>query len=74
MIPDFIANCGMARVFAYFMKAEAQMTDEAIFKDVSRTIRRALQETRAANPQPAKLSATALELALHKLIAQTVAA
>jgi glutamate dehydrogenase/leucine dehydrogenase len=71
LIPDFIANCGMARVFAYFMKAEAQMTDEAIFNDVSQTIRLTLEEAHANHPQLTKLSATALELALHKLIGQT---
>jgi glutamate dehydrogenase/leucine dehydrogenase len=27
LIPDFISNCGMARVFAYFME-KVQMTDE----------------------------------------------
>ncbi|HNM25940.1 MAG TPA: Glu/Leu/Phe/Val dehydrogenase dimerization domain-containing protein, partial [Saprospiraceae bacterium] len=30
VIPDFIANCGMARVFAYLMQSDAQMTDRAI--------------------------------------------
>jgi hypothetical protein len=25
LIPDFIANCGMARVFAYFMEQKVQM-------------------------------------------------
>src|SRR5690606_3892822 len=39
MIPDFIANCGMARVFAYFMERRVQMTDESIFNDTSITIR-----------------------------------
>jgi hypothetical protein len=28
LIPDFISNCGMARVFAYFMEKKVQMTDE----------------------------------------------
>jgi hypothetical protein len=34
LIPDFISNCGMARVFAY-MEKKVQMTDEAIFHDTS---------------------------------------
>src|SRR6185295_14588838 len=38
LIPDFIANCGMARVFAYLMTEDAVLTDEAIFSDVSVTI------------------------------------
>ncbi|WP_304137057.1 Glu/Leu/Phe/Val dehydrogenase dimerization domain-containing protein, partial [Mesonia mobilis] len=41
LIPDFISNCGMARVFAYFMERRVQMTDEAIFNDTSMTIRNA---------------------------------
>ena len=35
-IPDFIANCGMARVFAYLMETGAEITDQAIFADTSR--------------------------------------
>ena len=38
LIPDFISNCGMARVFAYFMARRVEMTDEAIFEDTSNTI------------------------------------
>ncbi len=47
LLPDFISNCGIARVFAYFMEArvELPMQDEAIFNDTSETIRKALQNT-----------------------------
>lgn len=38
VIPDFVANCGMARVFAYLMHNDAILTDEAIFQDVSDVI------------------------------------
>ncbi|TEB41608.1 amino acid dehydrogenase, partial [Flavobacterium circumlabens] len=41
LIPDFISNCGMARVFAYFMEKKVQMTDEAIFNDTSEIIKNA---------------------------------
>ena len=67
LIPDFIANCGMARVFAYLMQPEATLTDEAIFGDTSSTIRRALDEVRKINPTPNKISSNALYLALRKL-------
>jgi hypothetical protein len=40
LIPDFISNCGMARVFAYFMEKKVQMTDEAIFHDTSEIIKK----------------------------------
>lgn len=44
-IPDFIANCGMARTFAYLMQPNISLEDEAIFADVSHTIAVALQKT-----------------------------
>ena len=67
VIPDFVANCGMARVFAYLMQPEAVMTDWAIFSDTSVTIRRALEEVRKNNDSTRKISTTALFLALKKL-------
>lgn len=67
VLPDFIANCGMARVFAYLMQPDATMTDRAIFTDTSDTIRRALQEVRKINDSPNNISCNALFLALKKL-------
>ena len=67
LIPDFIANCGMARVFAYLMNPDLAMTDEAIFSDISATIRAALQEVYENNPISEKISTSALFLALRKL-------
>ncbi len=67
LIPDFIANCGMARVFAYFMKRGTEMTDEAIFRDVSDVIGRAIAELYEQNADPAGLSERALALALEKI-------
>ena len=68
LIPDFIANCGMARVFAYFMHQDAIMTDEAIFGDVSETIRKALELVRSQKEEPRQIAQTALEIALKKLL------
>jgi glutamate dehydrogenase/leucine dehydrogenase len=67
VIPDFIANCGMARVFAYLMQPDAVMTDRAIFGDTSATIRRALEEVLKINHVPNRISTNALSLALRKL-------
>jgi glutamate dehydrogenase/leucine dehydrogenase len=40
VIPDFVANCGMARVFAYLMSSvQLEISDEHIFNDVSNTIK-----------------------------------
>lgn len=67
LIPDFIANCGMARVFAYLMQPNVPVTDTAIFNDISATIRNALREITQISPQPNKISANGVSLALKKL-------
>lgn len=67
VIPDFLANCGMARVFAYLMQPDVEMTDKAIFSDISGVIRKAMAEVTENNPKPKNISATALFLALRKL-------
>ncbi|MGB1217738.1 MAG: Glu/Leu/Phe/Val dehydrogenase dimerization domain-containing protein, partial [Saprospiraceae bacterium] len=66
IIPDFIANCGMARVFAYFMKPDVPMTDDAIFTDVSETIKNAIKEVHEINPGLTGISTKSLEIALKK--------
>lgn len=68
LIPDFISNCGMARVFAYFMERKVQMTDEAIFNDTSMTIRNAIQKTFDNNSDSKNVSRTAFEIALQQLV------
>ncbi len=68
LIPDFISNCGMARVFAYFMEKRVQMTDEAIFMDTSETIKRAIQHTFNNNNTRINISKTAFEIALKQLV------
>ncbi len=68
VIPDFIANCGMARVFAYLMTSGAEITDEAIFEDTSRTIEKALRKTYEANISKVNISKTSFEIALSQLI------
>jgi len=68
VIPDFIANCGMARVFAYLMQSHALLTDESIFSDVSQVIREALENTRKVNANNILISTTALTIALEKLL------
>jgi hypothetical protein len=54
LIPDFISNCGMARVFAYFME-ESKMTDEAIFLDTSEIIK-SNRKAHALNPSKTNIS------------------
>lgn len=68
LIPDFISNCGMARVFAYFMERRVQMTDEAIFNDTSMTIKNAIQNTFDNNSSKTNISKSAFEVALKQLV------
>ncbi|NJX14846.1 Glu/Leu/Phe/Val dehydrogenase dimerization domain-containing protein [Tamlana crocina] len=68
LIPDFISNCGMARVFAYFMERKVQMTDEAIFYDTSKRIKEAIQNIYNNNKSKTGMSATAYQIALNQLI------
>ena len=68
VIPDFIANCGMARVFGYLMASEVPMDDKSIFSDVSETIKSALNKVHDLNNSRNGLSKTAFEIALEQLI------
>jgi glutamate dehydrogenase/leucine dehydrogenase len=68
LIPDFISNCGMARVFAYFMEKKVQMTDEAIFFDTSETIKKAIERVHDRKANKQNISATAFEIALQQLV------
>lgn len=68
LIPDFISNCGMARVFAYFMEKKVFMTDEAIFNDTSDIIKKAIVNVHAQNSAKKGISNTAFEIALKQLV------
>jgi len=68
VLPDFIANCGMARAFSYFMQDDCEMKDIAIFTAVSKTIKKAIEEVHQENNTKTNISKTALEIALRKLI------
>lgn len=68
LIPDFISNCGMARVFAYFMEKRVDMNDELIFEDTSTTIKNALIKAHQINSSKLNISASAFEIALKQLV------
>ena len=68
VLPDFIANCGMARVFAYLMEDNIEITDVAIFKDTSDRIGKALQDSYNNNNSKQNISKTAFEIALKQLV------
>ncbi|WP_218599677.1 Glu/Leu/Phe/Val dehydrogenase dimerization domain-containing protein [Polaribacter sp. NJDZ03] len=70
LLPDFISNCGIARVFAYLMESKVAlpMQDKAIFNDTSNIIKKALQRTFKRSASKTKICSTAFEIALKQLI------
>ena len=68
VLPDFIANCGMARVFAYLMEDNIEISDLAIFTDTSDCIKNALIKAHSINNSKTNISKTAFEIALKQLI------
>jgi glutamate dehydrogenase/leucine dehydrogenase len=67
VIPDFIANCGMARVFAYLMGKNSKISDEAIFHDVSKVIDNALKKVHQNDPRAVYITRNALQIAIEEL-------
>ncbi|MEZ4721037.1 MAG: Glu/Leu/Phe/Val dehydrogenase dimerization domain-containing protein [Flavobacteriales bacterium] len=68
LLPDFIANCGMARVFAYCMSDDYKQTDDAIFSDASSIIGNALKRVHEKNSASTKIAKSAFEIALAQLV------
>ena len=69
VIPDFISNCGMARVFAYLMSNDLKtITDKGIFEDTSATIKNALIHANKVNPGKTGIAKAAFEIALKQLV------
>jgi glutamate dehydrogenase/leucine dehydrogenase len=69
LLPDFIANCGMARTFAYLMSEKgSNITDEAIFSDISNTIHNALLKVYEVNPKTTQITEKAFEISLKQLV------
>ena len=69
IIPDFISNCGMARVFAYLMSNDLkEITDKGIFEDTSSVIYSALNKAHEKNPSKTGIAKAAFEIALNQLV------
>ena len=69
LIPDFISNCGMARVFAYLMSNDLHtISDEGIFNDASETIFNALSKTHARHTEKTGIAKEAFAIALDQLV------
>lgn len=68
LIPDFVANCGMARVFAYLMGNDVALTDAAIFEDASKIIETAIKNIHEKNSDKTHIARTGFEIALKQLV------
>ena len=68
VIPDFLSNCGMARVFAYLMSNPNDIVAGAIFQDVAATIQKGLEEIRKINTGDTHITASGYEIALKQLV------
>jgi len=68
VIPDFIANCGMARAFAYFMNPNVSMEDADIFNDISNVIKGALQKTYDKSSDSTQIWQNSFEWVLDELL------
>ena len=69
IIPDFISNCGMARVFAYLMSNDIKdITDKGIFEGTSLTIYNALKNAHSNNNAKTGIAKTAFSIALKQLV------
>lgn len=69
VIPDFVSNCGMARVFAYLMSTDLEAIDDtAIFEDTSVTIKNALLNAYSVSKSKTKVAKTAFSIALKQLV------
>lgn len=68
VIPDFIANCGMARVFAYLMNSDVDLADDAIFLDTSNAIEESIKSSYNKSSKITGIYQTSLELALNQLV------
>ncbi len=68
VIPDFIANCGMARAYAYLLEDGITLIDRAIFGAISRRIGETLTKTHSINPAKTRLTETSYGIALADLL------
>jgi glutamate dehydrogenase/leucine dehydrogenase len=62
VIPDFVANCGMAETFWYLERQEAEITDAAIFGDIAATIARLINRVHTEHKDKTHLTKVFLKM------------
>lgn len=68
VIPDFISNCGMARVFAYLMGNPPEVNADEIFNDVASVMDDAIHDVLKLHADANGFTAAGYQIALNKLI------
>ena len=58
----------MARVFAYLMQDNVDISDDTIFADVSKTVEKALLKSFTGSEYPTKITQNFLQKAIKKLV------
>ncbi len=67
VIPDFVANAGMARTFAYLMQLDITVESSAILEDISYCVRNAVREIYQLSLQGRYFYAASEKMVLNKL-------
>ncbi|OIO20468.1 MAG: hypothetical protein AUJ23_00270 [Candidatus Magasanikbacteria bacterium CG1_02_32_51] len=67
VIPDFVANCGMARVFSYLMKPGAEVTEEKVLLDVQNCVQQTVNNIFSYSSDGLGLVQAARSFALNKI-------
>ena len=58
----------MARAFDFLMSGKKEITDDSVFKDCSRIIKKALNDCYNVSSKKTRINSVALEIALKKLL------
>ena len=58
----------MARVFAFLMGKDIEISDQAIFADVSKTVRKAIARCHDRSKAKTLIASSGLEIALRQLV------
>ena len=67
LLPDFVANSGMARVFSYLMQIDSRVTASAILSDISSSVKGAVDQIFQIGNSEKDLTKRAFEIALKKI-------
>jgi len=68
IIPDFVANCGTARIFSYFMQPDCKLETQIALDDIEKTIKSFIKKIIDKNNSEKNIIRTAQDIILENLI------